>query len=64
MRLIICVVLLAASVAYSGGVVLGPPPEPDTSSGTPGTPLPQEAIDCVIDAVRAGLDPVTECNLQ
>ncbi len=59
----IVLALFAASLAHAGGVVLGPPPEPPTSTPSPSDPLPQETIDCIVAAVQAGLDPEVECDL-
>tara|TARA_Y100001970_G_scaffold287909_1_gene413762 strand:+ start:1585 stop:1776 length:192 start_codon:yes stop_codon:yes gene_type:complete len=63
MKRIVLLMLLVASAAHAGGVVLGPPPEPPTSSSSPSDPLPQETIDCIVDALTNGLDPVEECDL-
>tara|TARA_A100001037_G_C14883943_1_gene515223 strand:- start:151 stop:342 length:192 start_codon:yes stop_codon:yes gene_type:complete len=63
MRLLIVLALLGAPIAHAGGVVLGPPPEPPTSTPSPSDPLPQETIDCIVAAVQAGLDPEVECDL-
>ena len=63
MRLLIVLALLGAPIAHAGGVVLGPPSEPPTSTPSPSDPLPQETIDCIVAAVQAGLDPEVECDL-
>ena len=63
MRLLIVLALLGAPIAHAGGVVLGPPPEPPTSTPSPSDPLPQETIDCIVAALQAGLDPEVECDL-
>jgi hypothetical protein len=59
--LISCVI---ATPALSAGVVLAPfPPEPPTSSSTPADPIPPETIECLVNAISAGLDPAEECDL-
>lgn len=59
--LISCVI---ATPALSAGIVLAPsPPEPPISSSTPADPLPPETIECLVDAISAGLDPAVECGL-
>ena len=59
----LAVAFLAAPIAHGGGVALGPPPEPPTSSSVPADPLPPETIECIVAALEAGLDPVEECDL-
>lgn len=63
MRTMILAAFLAAPIAHAGGVVLGPPPEPPTSSSVPADPLPPETIECIVDAISSGNDPVVECDL-
>lgn len=63
MKMLLVFMLLAAPVAHASGVVLGPPPEPPTSSSTPADPLPPETVECILAALDAGLDPVEECGL-
>jgi len=63
MKSIVLAVALFASPALAGGVVLGPPPEPPTSSSAPADPLPPETIECIVDAISSGNDPVVECDL-
>lgn len=61
--IVFAVALFAASLSHAGSVVLGPPPEPPTSSSVPADPLPPETIECIVAALEAGLDPVEECDL-
>ena len=63
MKALILAALLVAPISHAGGVALGPPPEPPTSSSAPADPLPPETIECIVAALEAGLDPVEECDL-
>jgi len=63
MKTLILAALLVAPIAHAGGVVLGPPPEPPASSSSPADPLPPETIECIVDAISSGNDPVVECDL-
>ena len=57
-------VLAFCGTASATESVLGPPDsQPEAVVVGPGTPVPQEVIDCVVTAIEAGLDFAVECDL-
>jgi hypothetical protein len=59
----IIAIMFLASAAAAGGVALGPPTESLTDTDVPAEPLPAEAIECIVAAIEAELNPIEECNL-
>ena len=63
MMRLLCV-LMVCGTASATESVLGPPDsQPVPVVVEPGTPTPQETIDCIVAALQVGLDPEVECDL-
>ena len=63
MMRLLCV-LMVCGTASATESVLGPPDsQPRPVVVEPGTPIPPDVIDCVVEAIEAGRDPAQECEL-
>ncbi len=60
---LLCVLMICGTASATENVLGPPDSQPWPVVIEPGTPIPPETIECIVDAISSGNDPVVECDL-